>query len=488
MRYLWPEPICRNYLTSTYRHIISDNLEEDIPIAHDVISEWLTQCASALLIFDHEAGFRRFLGASPETAYDLRTQCDEIFRFDDSLVMGKTIQDLAVLLGSKISKNPVSKKIKVSSEGISFEYKRFFPAMLDWVCDQIQHLVLEMKVNPGEIAILSPFLSDALRFSLFSRLEAMQIPVRSHRPSRALRDEPVSHCLLNLAILAHPDWSQFNPNLKPNRFDIAYAFLQAFEGLDLIRAQLLVNEVFHIKEGMPVLESFDVIHPGKQARISYRIGEKYQMIRQWLLDYQSNPPLALDHFISRLFGEVLSQPGFGFHSNFQAGEISANLVESIQKFRWVAEGNFANLMKPLGLEYVEMVQEGVIAAQYLRSWETWPEGAVMIVPAYTFLMYNHPVDYQIWLDTGSRGWAERLFQPLTHPYILNRTWNPDQVWTDTNEVETNEEALYRLSKGLLQRCRRGIYLGLSDLGEQGFEQRGPLLHAFQRVLQDQNGF
>jgi hypothetical protein len=42
-----------------------------------------------------------------------------------------------------------------------------------------------------------------------------------------------------------------------------------------------------------------------------------------------------------------------------------------------------------------------------------------------------------------------------------------------------------LVSGLLHRCREKIYLGISSLGESGFEQRGELLRAFQRVLQEQ---
>jgi hypothetical protein len=38
---------------------------------------------------------------------------------------------------------------------------------------------------------------------------------------------------------------------------------------------------------------------------------------------------------------------------------------------------------------------------------------------------------------------------------------------------------------LIRRCRRKIYLGLSELGEQGYEQQGPLLQAIQRVLRSE---
>jgi len=428
----------------------------------------------------------RFLGASPDTGYMIRQQCDSVYRFEDSLVMSVPVANLADLLGSKLDKNR-SRKIKRKKntvKALSFETNRFFPAMLDWVCQQISILVHENGIQAGEITLLSPFLSDALRFAIINRLQNLGVPARSHRPSRALRDEPVTQCLLNLAVLAHPGWVEMNQDIRPNQFDIAYTLMQAISGLDLVRAQILSSEIFSTKPGQSLLNSFSTVKPANQERISYRIGEKYEILRQWISEYNTSPDLAPDHFVSRLFGEVLSQPGFGFHDNLAAGEITANVIESIQKFRWVTERGSLNLSKPVGLEYLEMIHEGVIAAQYLHSWESWPEDSVMVIPAYTFLMYNRPVDYQFWLDTGSRGWSERLYQPLTQPYILSRSWNPDQVWSDVNEVEVSEEALYRLSTGLLQRCRRGIYLGLSDLGEQGYEQRGELLRAFQRVLQE----
>jgi hypothetical protein len=98
-------------------------------------------------------------------------------------------------------------------------------------------------------------------------------------------------------------------------------------------------------------------------------------------------------------------------------------------------------------------------------------------------MSNRSVDYQFWLDVGGHGWAERLYQPLTHPYVLSRRWPVGAPWTDVEEFESSQEALFRLTLGLIRRCRRKIYLGLSDLGESGFELKGPLLRAIQRVLQ-----
>ena len=134
--------------------------------------------------------------------------------------------------------------------------------------------------------------------------------------------------------------------------------------------------------------------------------------------------------------------------------------------------------------YITLLNDGVIAAQYVPAWTDPADEAVLLAPAYTFLMSNRPVDVQFWLDAGSSGWVERLFQPLTHPYVLSRHWPHAQVWTDADEVQANDATLAHLLTGLLRRCRKKVYLGLTELGESGYEQRGALLQAFQKVLQE----
>lgn len=132
-----------------------------------------------------------------------------------------------------------------------------------------------------------------------------------------------------------------------------------------------------------------------------------------------------------------------------------------------------------------MLSEGVIAASYVESWRSEDKEAVLVAPAHTFLMMNRPVTIQFWLDIGSGGWYERLAQPLTHPHVLSRGWEPGRQWMDADDVQYSKESLARLVSGLLHRCREHIYICLSELGESGFEQRGELLRAFQKVLQAQ---
>lgn len=495
--YLWPQSIVRDHLRSSYRHLIYDNVEEDIPRAHDLIRDWIPDLDSALLIYDQGAGHRRFLGADVDTAWALRELCGEKESFDGSFVMSEAISHLRSSLVASIAPDPTFQRSHAVSTagsnnphlgevgGLEIITRRFYPEVLDAVMAQVSSLLSHSapagsRLSPSDIVVLAPYLSDALRYAVTSRLEALRIPWRTHRPSRSLRHEPASLALLTLAALGHPYW-----NVHPSKYDVAYALMLALD-TDLVRAQLLSEIVYRTREF--TLSPFEEINPEKQERMTFVLGGRYSLLRDWILAYRDVLPLPLDHFLRRLFGEVLSQPGFGFHESLDSAMVAGSLVESVRKFRLAMEPSFVNQDHPdfdVGREYVAVLQDGIISAQYLESWSSKGDEAVLVAPAYSFLMMNRPVAVQFWLDPGSSGWYQRLDQPLTHTQVLSRGWPAGRKWTFADEDQANRETMARLVSGLLRRCRRKIYLGISELGETGFEQRGPLLYAFQSVLRDE---
>lgn len=521
VRHLWPLPACRNYLLGRYRHLIVDNAEEDTPVSHDILLDWLPFCRSALIVYDTGAGYRRFLGADPVSAYRLKAACAEQIAFTESHIMSADVAALGQALRRALGPKPaaptapptlgrtVAEELTFDGQpqpggtplsnrpagrpypALDFTAHRYHPEMLDWVADRVVELVQAEGVAPGQIAILAPFVGGGLRFSLENRLAGHGIPLRSHRPSRALNEEPVTACLLTLLTLCHPAW-----RLAPTKYDVAHALMLAIADMDLVRSQLLAEIAYRVRDGVPTLSPFAQIEPAMQERITFLLGGRYEGLRTWLAANArggpseaaaaTRPPsgrragrraaAALDHFLSRLFGELLSQPGYGFHGDFSAGEVTAKVIESARKFRQVMGGD------DLGREYVQLVREGVVAAQYVRSWQRQPENAVLLAPAHTFLMSNQPVDHQFWLDVGGTGWWERLYQPLTQPYVLSRHWQAGAIWTDLDEYAARQEALAALALGLVRRCRVRIHLGLAEMSEAGNEQRGPLLRAIQNVL------
>lgn len=470
--HLWrAEPFWR-YLTERYRHLIVDNLEEGTPVTHEFLQQWLPHCDSAVLICDTEAGFRRFLGADPQTALQLKELCAVHVTLDNHRVMSGDIEAFQIEMARSMNQASKQKPPKNSDLQMAIAYtdNRYHPQMLDWAADHIAALVHDEGVPPRDIVVLAAFLPDALRFALQNRLDEREVPHRSHRPSRALRDEPAARTLLTMAKLAHPEW-----HLRPDRLDVAFALSLAIAELDPVRARLLTDMLYRDGQLLPFERIQD---PKAQSRITFELAARYDRLRQWLDDYAQDEPL--DMFFSRLFGELLSQPAYGFHKNFDATNAAANLIDSAREFRQTALRIEPEL--PAGLEYVRMVDSGAIANLYVRDWANEKLNAVLLSPAYTFLMKNQPVDYQFWLNVGSTGWGQRLHQPLTHPYVLSRQWEQGRIWTDADEYAINQEVLYHVAAGLIRRCRKRIYIGFSEYGEQGMEQRGPLLMAVQNML------
>jgi hypothetical protein len=354
---------------------------------------------------------------------------------------------------------------------------RFYIEAIRWVLGQIHELVEREAADYGEIAIFAPFISDSLRFSFSNEFEKSGIPFLTYHPYRSLGDEPIIQAILTFIKLAAPDWQ-----IKPTRQDVRHAFTLVLKDCDSVRADLISHILYKPNQSSNWLNSFANINLDMQERITFLLGKGYEHIRIWL----SENPLSdedLDHWISRFFGEVLSQPGFGLHEDFANSSVIARLIESFKKFREVILPDEIEPENAICLEYIKVLESGILAAQSISaSKKEIDQDAVILAPAYTYLVNNRPVKYQFWMDIGSQGWWSRLDQPLTQPYVLNRNWDLGQRWTDIHEYATNQEMLNRLTTGLLRRCRDHVYLCSININEQGLEEKGALLLGVQNIL------
>ncbi len=416
---LWPSLICRQFLQKSYRHLLYDNIEEDYPVAHDIIREWLPYFESALLIEDSNAGFRTFLGADPVSGYELGQCCSQKLEIVHSLVQSTGITTFESALQESIQEHkvltPINQDILESFSILSF---RFYIEAIQWIIIQIKQL-LQSDVRPGEIAILSPYLSDALRFSLSSQMEKEGIPYLTFHPYRALKDEPVVQALITFLKTAGQSSKK-----KPSREEMRNAIFQILGNCDLVRADLIAQVLYKPGSESPWLNPFEKLNGDMQERITFLLGERYDQVRTWL---QENPLTnnGIDYWCSRLFGEILSQPEFGLHNDFPNAAVVTRFIDSYRKFRDVVLSDSVNPDLDVNQEFIAVLESGTLAAQSIEAVRSQAgQDAVILAPAYTYLVNNRPVRYQFWLDIGSQGWWSRLDQPLTQPYVLNRNWNP----------------------------------------------------------------
>lgn len=466
---LWPNQTFQKYITSQYHHLIYDNSEEDPPYVHDIIAQWLPGLKTALIIHDDQAGYRSFLGADPLSSLSLERRCQRSLVATQNFVSSAPIQELRACFRNLKDCQPSQGLIK-QTIGFSEQHLRFFPELLEELTRQIETLRAQPEGEDKTIAILAPYISDSLRFSLSHQLERIGLQVSLRRPSSSLTQDPFIKTLVNLSKFAHPSWE-----MGVSFPDSAVTLNRAIARMDLNRANLLLGNLDPQNLRLTTLPE-----PPQTERISSDLLDHYQELRDWLLS--TDPAEPLDSFLSRLFGEMLSQPGYGFENNLQAGTSTAVLIESFQKFRQSLDRKTQADQALAARAFVEALDSGLISAFYLSDWESQTSEQVLIAPVMSYLMRNEPVDYQFWLNIGSKGWYERLEQPLTHPIVLSRHWIEGKQWTAEDENAYNQANLQRILSGLLLRCREKVFALSSDYNEAGIEERGQLLNLFQNLL------
>lgn len=466
--------LIKQYLFNSFDYLVYDNCEEDTPVAHDLILEWLPTLKGALVIMDENAGFRSFLGADPVSARRFSAICEKVIQVQESFVSVPEIREINTIYQKALAHQSILEISAPAFNRLSFHHHKFYPEMINLAVQQIEECI-DQGIEPGKIAILAPFVSNALRFQIQQRMNEKNIKLITHRPSRSLREESITHSLLSWTKLAYPEWG-----LTPSLYQFRTAIMHALGNMDPIRADLLSRIVLS-KNKTFLLRPMDDVRPEMLERITIQAVNQYQNIYAWLLQYQKNKS-EVDVFLASFFGEILSQPGFGFHQNYDGAEITGRLIESMQNFRKNTFSHFQKTGENWALDYISMLENGLISALYLQTWDLPPQDAVYLAPAHTFLMQNRPVHTQIWLDIGNMGWWQRLMQPLTQPYVLSRNWVEGMKWTDIQEYENNQKNLGKLISGLLLRCSGNILLHTAGYNENGDEQAGPLLKATQRIL------
>lgn len=473
---VWQEKTCQSYFYKTYQALLADNTEEDVPVAHDFIKQWIAALDSSLIVYDQNGGYRQFLGADPLSAHSISEGCSHAVFFSSPSTQPQNLQDFKKVFIDCIQRTKSPSSNFNFSSALEIRDYHFYPEMIQSLSEDIHGLVHEQGMAPNEIVVLSPYLSDALNFTLETTLSRMAIRVRSSRPSRKYLADPAVRAMLTLAKLAHPQWE-----LTLTPLELRGALMVAISGMDVVRADLTIHTLFSEKHLFEGLRSFDSLtNRSMQERITYHLGGKIEALRSWLLNYQSQPAQPLDIFMSMLFGEVLSQNGFGLSGDFEAAGVIARVIHSIQEFRFFSANFLAIDEISSGLEYLRSVEGGLLPSAIFPHFPDNLE-AVRISPAHTFLMENRQARVQYWLDIGAMGWWERLNQPLTNPYLLNRNSDRSQIWTDAHEFNANQDAMKRVVEGLINRCTEKIIVSAVRTNEYGSETRGPLQQAFQTL-------
>jgi hypothetical protein len=473
--YLFKEILPQQYLSSRFKVLLADNIEEDTPFAHAFFSQWLNSLSSTTMIFDHDGGFRTFLGADAENAYHLKTLCNNHLIIDEPIHPAGNIHSFRKRIVSCINRQSGNPSDNSFPDTIDLTVYQYLPEMIDGVIGRIDGLV-RSGIPAENIAVLSPYLSEVLKFSLTEKLDKLGVPAQTSRPSREYLASSAIKAVLTLARIAHPAW-----HLPVSHYSFRGCLMRLVPNLDIIRGEQAAKALLASQQGEYTFRSFESLtNLALQECITFSIGQKLEKLFRWISEYRQGPVLPLDIFIQRLFGEILSQPDFRLHNDMDAANDISRLINSVRTFRSFSTSVF-NFDEPaLGGAYAQSIDQGLLPSSFSGS--SRENEGVLIAPAHTFLMKNETVDFQFWLDIGSLGWWERLYQPLTNPYVYQSGWTEDAVWNEQREYTVNQDMMAKVVNGLLLRCRQGVIASIVQTNEYGTQNSGPLLKAFQKMI------
>ncbi|MDE2705350.1 MAG: hypothetical protein OXI35_09800, partial [Gemmatimonadota bacterium] len=311
-----------HYFTERYRHLLVDSAEELVPVAGDLVRRLLPQCDSALLGGDAQAGFRIFLGVDAPGATELSQQCKETIAVAPEVCASRDMVAFADRLGTKLGQ--VTDGASAGSPRLAVAdvvQTRYRGQMIEAVAQRIVQKIAE-GVAPGEIAVVAPHADGVLRFLLSETFRAADIPFAIVRRYETLREEPVVRACLALAILAHPDWG-----LRLSLFDLSGALERALKPLDRLRAELIARHLYDPRSGQ--LKPASELNAAMGERIGRAALVRYEALRAWIEVYRSGAADPWDHFLRRLFGEVLSHAAL----EPEDAEVYSKLIASAASFR-----------------------------------------------------------------------------------------------------------------------------------------------------------
>ena len=442
--------------SASYRHLIADNLEEDTPFAHDLLAEWLPEFEFGPADLRPGRRLPPLPGRRPAPAPSAWPPAATSTSSCPTRWSARPRwRNLAGRIGAALERPEALAGSDTAGAAWAAAWRspparlRFYPQMLDWVAERGARTCSTTASRPAR----SPSWPRSCPIRCASRWPTawtrLASPTARTAPRARWRDEPAARCLLTLARLAHPDWG-----LRPGKFEVAYALLPG-----------------HRRAG-----------PGARPaagrdRLPHRGTARSRALRP-------DPPRdAGAHHLrrrralrgaARLAGEVRRRAGRGAgflpQPPVRRGALPARLwlprrpgrrAGGRQPDRIGAEvplgGGAAPAAwpdSPLGSEYLEMVQDGVIAAHIRAELAAARRGRGLHRPGLHLPDEQPPGRAPVL--AGRR--LERLVRaplPAAHPSLRAqpRLARRAACGPPVEEFEANRETLYRLVLGLLRRCR-----------------------------------
>ena len=418
------------------KYLLIDDADECTPICLDFV-EYLSKQLSGFYIAIDKMGSSRcgYLSADKNNYQKLKY----IFKNPEEV---KLDENTAMLICcNKLYENVLNDGNNMLS---SFSHDSFSKrsSMLEEAIKKVNYL-LEQKVQPAEISIVSPVIDEMLKFGLKENIKS-NVDVLYLSGSEKL----IQNRLVRAAILI----------LKMNT-DLRYS-LEEFD-LRVILSEFLQIPLKYCAE---ILESFQ----NDKTLIDYKFTdtdytEKYDNFRT-LVERLSVSENKISEQLVEIYNELFTKAPLKF--------------EEINKFNFFLkqitdfENIFGKNFNQRKLEIILQVENSIIAENPYSILEIKKNDLVVATPQK--IIDNHvKTKYQIWLDISNSEWVKSDTGPLYNAWVFQKDWDKKEYTIEDN-IELSKDKNARVLRKLALCASEKVYCYSSLFDSNGVENYGAI--------------
>lgn len=417
------------------KYLIVDDADECTPICIDFIEYLSKQLKDYFITIDPQGSSRcGYLSADKNNYQKLKNI------FGDKIIVipsqSKMLQDSQTLY-----ENIYSEKVE-TLHNFTFESLSKRSEIIECTIKKIKTL-LDNKVPPQEISIITPIVDEMLKFTLQENIPN-NINLRYLSGSEKL--------IQNRLVLAVITILKLNTDLKKtlSEFDI----------------RVILSEFLHIplKYCEEILENFQnqktlITFDFKDEDYNKKYNDFLELVKEL-----ANSNEKLSEQIVKIYNQLFS---FDFWNKHEINKFNF-FLKQITDFENVFGKNF-NSRKS---EIILQVENSIISENPYSVLEIGKNDLIISTPQ-KIIDNQIKTKYQIWLDISNSEWIKSDTGPLYNAWVFQKDWYKDEYTIDDN-IELSQEKNARVMRKLALCAKDKIFCYSSLFDSNGIENYGAL--------------
>ncbi|MBV4446698.1 UvrD-helicase domain-containing protein [Clostridium tyrobutyricum] len=432
---------------SSIKYLIVDDVDQ-ISKAQLKLLELIQERAENIyLFFNPQGGFCNYYGADIEYLDKCKLLSSERLKLEEHFLCS----DNLYLFSNTLKLNCASVHIDLSSI--------FRSEMINKISEKVFNL-MENGIDSDDICIISPVNDDILNYEMKTRFASESLNIKNLSKKNRLIDNIY---IISIIIILSKCIGCIKHDFTKDDYRRFFSFVL---GIDALKAYKLVENIMNFGEFTDLPDEMKNLI-GSDASIKYY--HILDFIKKCKYKYTKNE-VNISRIIRLVFLDVLididnSQQNIGICKNLS--EFSEKFISSLKNFKTIEnpQQKFIDFVRREAMDFYSRYD---IEKMHIE------DRGIIIGTPYSFLTSNMKCSVQIWTDIQSNMWCPRNIKEFSNSYLFKANWENGCIYTEQIEEKNRLHLLKLLTKALIKKCSKSIYLYGSEYSVNGYEQRGLL--------------